>query len=117
MVAGYRQLIARLHSHGVRVVLGTVPPFEHALAGTPLEGHYSVAKDQVRRAVNDWIRTGSGADAVADFDTLLRDPAHPARLLPAYDSGDHLHPGDAGYAAMARLLDDRILFGTPAGKE
>ncbi|TFW23168.1 SGNH/GDSL hydrolase family protein [Massilia arenosa] len=117
LVEGYQQLVALLRSHGVRVVLGTVPPFEHALAGTPLEGHYSVSKDQVRKALNDWIRTRGGADAVADFDALLRDPSHPARLLPKYDSGDHLHPGDAGYAAMARLLDDRLLFGGPAGTE
>ncbi|MGZ5198384.1 MAG: SGNH/GDSL hydrolase family protein [Telluria sp.] len=117
LIGGYRQLLERARSHGVRVVLGTLPPFEGALAGTPLEGHYSAAKDGVRRTVNEWIRHASGADAVADFDTLLRDPARPSRLLPAYDSGDHLHPGDAGYAAMARLLDNRMLFGAAAGKE
>ncbi len=78
-----------------------MPPFEGALAGTPFAGHYSRDKDEVRQAVNHWLRTAGAFDAVVDFDAVLRDPAHPARLLPAYDSGDHLHPGDAGYQAMA----------------
>jgi lysophospholipase L1-like esterase len=61
--------------------------------------------------VNDWIR-GSGAfDAVVDFDAVLRDPAHPSRLSPAFDSGDHLHPGDTGYEAMAKAAYD-VLKGT-----
>jgi lysophospholipase L1-like esterase len=117
LIAGYRQLFAQARNHGIRVVAGTIPPFEGSLAGTPLEGHFSVVKDGVRQQVNAWLRSGEGADAVADFDALLRDPAHPARLLPAYDSGDHLHPGDEGYAAMARLLDDAILFGSAPAKE
>ncbi|QSQ46509.1 hypothetical protein ISN34_06450 [Xanthomonas translucens pv. translucens] len=63
----------------------------------------------MRQQVNAWIRDGNGFDAIIDFDALLRDPAHPTRMLPAFDSGDHLQPGDAGYAAMAeaaaRVLD------------
>jgi lysophospholipase L1-like esterase len=112
MIAGYRQLIAAARVRGVRIVGATMTPFAGALKGTPLEGHYSPAKDAVRRQVNDWIRGSGEFDGVADFDKVLRDPRDPARLLAAYDSGDHLHPGDAGYAAIAQSLDDATLFGT-----
>jgi hypothetical protein len=89
----------------VRVTAATLPPFEGALEGTPFAGHYSPSKEQLRARFNGWIR-GSGAfDAVIDFDALLRDPAHPGRMRPRFDSGDHLHPGDAGYRAMARHID------------
>ena len=101
MIAVYRQLIALARVRGVRIVGGTLPPFEGALHGTPFKGYYTQAKDVVRREVNSWIKESGEFDAVADFDALLRDPARPARLLPRYDSGDHLHPGDAGYEAMA----------------
>ena len=101
LIAAYRQLIALAHLHHIRIVGATLPPFEGALAGTPFAGHFSPAKDCVRIEVNAWLRTADAFDAVLDFDALLRDPAHPARLLPAFDSGDHLHPGDAGYQAMA----------------
>ena len=73
-------------------VLGTRPP---------------VGKHALRQAFNHWIRTEAKLDAVVDFDAVLRDPRHPSRLLPKYDSGDHLHPGDAGYAAMAKAIDIR----------
>jgi len=105
LAAGYRQLVERAHVHGVRVIGTTVPPFESALQGTPLEGHHSPAKDRVRQAVNEWIRTSGTFDAVVDFDAVLRDPAQPSRLRPAFDSGDHLHPGDTGYRAMAGAID------------
>lgn len=111
LAEGYRQLAAAARARGVRIVGATLPPFEGALQGTPLSGHYSPAKDVVRHEVNRWIRSSGVFDAVADFDAVLRDPSHPARLLHAYDSGDHLHPGDAGYAAMARALDMATLFG------
>lgn len=114
LVAGYHQLIASARSHNVRIVGATLPPFEGALHGTPFEGHYSPEKDRVRQDVNRWIRTAGAFDAVMDFDALLRDPNHPSRLLPAYDSGDHLHPGDAGYKAMASAIDMAILFGKSA---
>ena len=58
-----------------------------------------------REAVNDWIRTSGAYDAVIDFEAAVRDPSHPTRMLPAYDSGDHLHPNDAGYQAMANAID------------
>jgi lysophospholipase L1-like esterase len=55
--------------------------------------------------VNDWIRTGGVVDGVIDFDKTTRDPAKPTWFNPAYDSGDHLHPKDAGYKAMADSID------------
>jgi lysophospholipase L1-like esterase len=92
------------------VIGATLTPFEGALPDTPIRGYYSADKERVRQQVNAWIRDGNGFDAIIDFDALLRDPAHPTRMLPAFDSGDHLHPGDAGYAAMAeaaaRVLGD-----------
>ena len=102
LIAGYRKLIERAREHKVKAIGATMTPFENALQGTPLSDHYSPAKDAVRRKVNDWIRNSGAFDAVVDFDAVLRDPARPSRMLPAYDSGDHLHPGDAGYEAMAK---------------
>jgi lysophospholipase L1-like esterase len=111
LTEGYRQLAEAARLRGVRIVGGTIAPFEGSLHGTPLSGHYSPAKDAVRLEVNRWIRESGVFDAVVDFDAVLRDPAHPARLLPAYDSGDHLHPNDAGYQAMAQALDLATLLG------
>ncbi|OUL98304.1 SGNH/GDSL hydrolase family protein [Variovorax sp. JS1663] len=111
MIDGLRQLIAQAHAHNVRIVGGTIAPNENALQGTPIEGHHSPSKDRVRQTVNRWIREGGEFDAVVDFDALLRDPARPSRLLPAYDSGDHLHPGDTGAKAMAQAIDLDALLG------
>lgn len=111
LVHGYRQLIAMARTHNVRIVGGTIPPFGDALAGTPLAGHYSPEKDAVRQAVNRWIREAGAFDAVADFDALLRDPHRPSHLRAEMDSGDHLHPGDAGYRAMADAIDLEALLG------
>lgn len=105
LTAAYRQLVAASHVRGVRVTAGTLPPFEGALAGTPYAGHYSPGKERLRRQLNDWIRTAGAFDAVVDFDAVLRDPARPGRMRTAFDSGDHLHPGDAGYRAMAAAID------------
>lgn len=111
VIAGYRQLIAQAHTHKVRIVGATLTPFEGALQGTPLEGYYTADKEQVRQAVNKWMRTSGEFDAVIDFDAVTRDPKYPTRFLPAFDSGDHLHPGDAGNKAMADLIDLSVLFG------
>lgn len=113
MIAVYRQLIAQARVRGVRIVGGTLLPFEGALHGTPFEGYYTPAKDAVRREVNQWIRESGEFDAVVDFDALMRDPSRPARMLARYDSGDHLHPGDAGYEAMAKAVKANGLGGTP----
>jgi lysophospholipase L1-like esterase len=97
MIAAYRQLIAQARARQVRIIGATLPPFE----GTAIDGYYTPAKDALRRQVNQWIRESKEFDAVADMDALLRDPQQPSRMQPRYDSGDHLHPGDAGYEAMA----------------
>jgi lysophospholipase L1-like esterase len=103
--AGWRQLAAAAHSHGVRITAATLPPFEGALEGTPYAGHYNPDKEQLRMRLNAWIRSAGIFDAVVDFDAVLRDPFQPRRLRARYDSGDHLHPGDAGYRAMAAAID------------
>jgi len=108
--SGYAQLVAQARSRGVRVVGATLTPFEGALPGTPLSDYYQKEKDALRQQLNTWIRTSGLFDAVLDFDAWARDPAHPLRLLPAYDSGDHLHPGDAGNRALAEGIDLPLLF-------
>lgn len=108
LIDGYRALIARAHARGVKVIGGTLVPFGGALPGTPFAAYWNADKEQVRQAFNAWIRTSPDLDAVADFDAALRDPANPTRMLPAYDSGDHLHPGDAGYAAMAQVAHEAV---------
>ena len=111
LVAGYRQLIVRAHARGIRIVGATLTPFEGALPCTPLDNYFDAAKDALRRQVNAWIRESGEFDAVVDFDALLRDPAHASRLRAAYDSGDHLHPGDRGNEVMAEALTDALLLG------
>lgn len=105
MAEGYRQLIARARSHGLRVIGATLPPFEGALPGTPLDDYYQAEKDDLRRQVNAWIRLGGAFDAVIDFDAVLRDGAHPSRMAACFDSGDRLHPGDEGNRAMADAVE------------
>ena len=68
----------------------------------------------LRRQLNDWIRHSGTFDAVTDFDAVLRDPKHPARMAPPFDSGDHLHPGDVGNRAMAGAVDLDALFADDA---
>jgi lysophospholipase L1-like esterase len=100
LVSGYRQLIARAHANGLKIYGATLTPFE----GT-FEGYYTPAKDEVRVAVNDWIRNSGEFDAVIDFEAAIRDEANPRVMRAAYDSGDKLHPNDAGYARMAEFID------------
>ncbi|MCS0658532.1 SGNH/GDSL hydrolase family protein [Massilia terrae] len=100
LIAGYRQLIARAHAKGLAVYGATLPPFE----GTTFAKFYTRDKAAVRDAVNQWIRGSGEFDGVIDFDRALRDPDHPTRLLSKYDSGDHLHPNDAGNQAMADAI-------------
>ena len=104
VVEGYKQLIARAHLHGMRIIGATLTPFAVAFQGKPFEGYYSEEKEQEREAVNAFIRSGA-FDGVIDFDATVRDPADPKRIQAKFDSGDHLHPNDAGYAAMADAID------------
>lgn len=101
MVAGYRQLIARARAARIAVTGATLAPFEGAASHSI---QYSVEKETLRQTVNAWIRSSGEFDAVFDADRVLRDPARPSRLLPAYDSGDHLHPNDRGYQALGEAM-------------
>jgi len=109
LVSALSQLVIRGRLAGMKVLLGTILPFEGALPSAPIGKYYSPEKDRTRQAVNHWIREASGADGVIDFDAMMRDPSHPNRLLPRYDSGDRVHPGDAGYRAMANAIDLALL--------
>ena len=101
LIWGLRQIIERAHMRGIKVIGGTLLAYEGA-------GYYREAGEQIRQAVNTWIRTSGAYDAVIDFDAATRDPERPTRLRPEFDPGDHLHPNDAGYRAMAEAVDLRI---------
>jgi lysophospholipase L1-like esterase len=98
LIAAHKQLIARAKARGLTIIGATLTPFEGAAYYTP-EG------EAKRQALNDWMRTSGAYDAVIDFDKITRDPMNPKRFNPAYDSGDHLHPKDAGYQAMGEAID------------
>ena len=97
IIRALQQIAARAQSQGIKVIGGTILPYENCKYASP-EG------EKIRQAVNEWIRSTKDFDAVVDFDKVLRDPAHPSRLLPAYDSGDHLHPNADGLRAMANSI-------------
>jgi lysophospholipase L1-like esterase len=101
LIGAYRQLIARAHARGIKLIGSTMTPCE----GVDIPGYYSDAKEATRQAVNKWIRTSRAFDGVLDFDAVLRDPDHPSRLLPPFASEDRLHPNDTGYQAMADAID------------
>ena len=101
LIGGYRQLAARAHVRGIKLIGSTLTPCE----GVDISGYYSDAKEATRQAVNKWIRSSGVFDGVIDFDAVLRDPDHPSRLLPRFASEDHLHPNDAGYQAMADAIN------------
>jgi lysophospholipase L1-like esterase len=101
VIAGLSQMIERAHEHGIKIFGATLTPFE----GTASPGYFTPEKEKMRKAINEWIRTGKAFDGVADFDKAVRDPDHPDRMKAAYEGGDHLHPGDAGYKAMGEAID------------
>ncbi len=98
VIAGQRQFIERAHVRGLKVIGATLLPFEGAM-------YYSSDAEAKRAAVNHWIRTGGAYDGVIDFDATMRDPQHPTKIQAALDSGDHLHPSDAGYKVMGDAVD------------
>ena len=106
MVAGFRQLIARAHGRGIKIIGGTLLPFG-AIPDRP--GYYSDASAAKRDSLNQWIRTSKEFDGVIDFEAAVRDPKDPKKMLPEFDSGDHLNPNDAGYKAMADAIDLKLL--------
>lgn len=98
LINAYIQFANKAHAHGIKVYGATITPFGGS-------GYYSALHEQERQFVNAWIRTNTVFDAVIDFDAVVRDPANPVNLLPAYDTGDHLHLNPAGYKAMADAID------------
>lgn len=98
IIAGIQQVITRAHARGLKIIGGTLTPFEGAV-------YYTIEGEAKRQAVNEWIRTSGAFDRVVDFDAVLSDPIQPTRLLPDYDSGDAIHPNDAGYDAMAEAVE------------
>lgn len=102
LIAGIKQLIERAHDRGMKIFVATQTPFSGA---TTIPGIFSAEKEAQRKALNQWIRSSRAFDAVIDFDKVVADPANPERIRPVWDSGDHIHPNDAGYEAMADAID------------
>ena len=101
IIDGFRALIDAAHAHGIRVIGATILPFK---ADFESAADFQRA-EAIRQAVNNWILSSGEYDAVADFAAAVADPADPQQLNPSYDSGDHLHPNDAGYRAIAAAID------------
>ena len=101
LIAAYEQMITRAHLHGIKVFGATLTPYGGAKYASP-------AGQAVRDKLNEFIRHGGQLDGVIDFDKATTDPANPKQYLPAYDSGDHLHPSDAGYKAMGEAIDLKL---------
>jgi lysophospholipase L1-like esterase len=98
LIAAYKQMIDRAHDKGIRVYGATLLPFGGSFYASP-------DREAARKQVNEWIRASGRFDAVIDLDAALRDPADPLRLLPAADTGDHLHPNETGHRMIADAVD------------
>jgi lysophospholipase L1-like esterase len=98
LVAGYKQIIAQAHAHGLKIFGATILPYQ-GFGGWTQQG------EAKRVAVNSWIKTSGSFDGVIDFASAIADPANSQRMNPKYDSGDHLHPGPAGHVAMGNAID------------
>lgn len=108
IIAGYKQLIERAHTHGMKIIAATLTPFGGAFDGTPFQGYYTPEKEKIRLALNDFLRSGA-FDGVIDFDKVIVDPQKPGVAQAKYDKGDHLHPNAAGYEAMGAAIDLKTL--------
>jgi lysophospholipase L1-like esterase len=97
LVAGYRRVVADAHARGVRVVASTILPFAGYAVWTP-------AREREREAINRWITTSGTFDEVVNLAAAVADRSAPDRLAPRFDSGDHLHLNDAGYARLAAAI-------------
>ena len=98
IIAAYRQMIARVRPQGIKVYFATLLPYEGAR-------YFHENGEAVRQRVNTWMRTSGEADGVIDFDAVMRDPANPRRMKAGLQSGDWLHPNDAGYRVMGESID------------
>ncbi len=98
IIGGYKQIIDQAHTHGVKIIGCTLTPYGGA-------GYQREHGEGVREKVNEWIRTSGSFDAVVDFEKAIRDGSNPPKIKPEFDPGDHLHPNDAGYQAMADAID------------
>ena len=109
VIAGHKQMIERAHTRGLKIYGATLTPFEGA-------AYFTREGEAKREAVNQWIRPSRAYDGLIDFDAATRDPAAPTKFLPQYDSGDHLHPNDAGYQAMANAVDLALFKAAPVSQ-
>ena len=107
--AGYEQIIAAVHAHGMRIYAGTLTPF--LTLPVPTSGYQDAAGEVIREQVNHWILTSHAFDGVINFAAALADPSDPQAYNPVYDSGDHLHPDDVGYNVMGDLIPLSLLLG------
>ena len=98
LIAAHRQLIERAHARGLRIYGATLTPYEGA-------AYFTQEGEAKRKTLNQWIRTSGMYDRVIDFEAVVRDPNAPTKIRPEFDSGDHLHPNDAGYTAMGESVD------------
>jgi lysophospholipase L1-like esterase len=101
LISALNQMVVRAHAHGIAVIGCTLTPYHGA-------GYYTENGEAIRKAVNEWIRTGGVLDGFVDFEAAVRDPNHPDTFLPTVDPGDHLHPNDAGYKAMGDAIDLKL---------
>jgi len=108
VIGAMRQLVERAHAHGIKVIGCTLTPYAGAT-------YYSDTGEEIRQAVNRWIRTGGAFDAVVDFEAAVKDPANPKQIRADFNERDHLHPNDAGYKAMAEAIDLSLFTGKTAG--
>ena len=110
LIAAHQQMIERAHAHNLKIFGATLLPFEGA-------AYWTQEGEAKRQAFNAWLKKGTSYDALVDFDAVVRDPANPTKMLPRYDSGDHLHPNDAGYAAMGNAIDLQLFETAPGAKK
>jgi lysophospholipase L1-like esterase len=101
LISALDQMVVRAHAHGIAVIGCTLTPYHGA-------GYYTENGEAIRKAVNEWIRTGGALDGFVDLEAAVRDPNHPDTFLPSVDPGDHLHPNDAGYKAMGDAIDLKL---------
>jgi lysophospholipase L1-like esterase len=101
LISALNQMVVRAHAHGIAVIGCTLTPYHGA-------GYYTENGEAIRKAVNEWIRTGGALDGFVDLEAAVRDPNHPDTFLPSVDPGDHLHPNDAGYKAMGDAIDLKL---------